>query len=46
MSRGKSKTMPMQISLGVEAVYYGIVLVENEKVKNTSARLERKIIDD
>ena len=29
MSQGKSKTMPMQIFLGVEAVYYGIVQVEN-----------------
>ena len=31
MSQGKSKTMPMQIFLGVEAVYYGIVEVENTK---------------
>ena len=29
MSQGKSKTMPMQIFWGVEAVYYGIVQVEN-----------------
>ena len=29
MSSGKSKTMPMQIFWGVEAVYYGIVQVEN-----------------
>ena len=29
MSQGKSKTMPMQTFLGVEAVYYGIVQVEN-----------------
>ena len=29
MSQGKSKTMPMQIFLGVEAVYYGIVQVVN-----------------
>ena len=28
MSSGKSKTMPMQIFWGVEAVYYGIVQVE------------------
>ena len=30
MSQGKSKTMPMQIFWGVEAVYYGIVQVENQ----------------
>ena len=30
MSQGKSKTMPMQIFGGVEAVYYGIVQVVNE----------------
>ena len=29
MSQGISKTMPMQIFLGVEVVYYGIVQVEN-----------------
>ena len=29
MSSGKPKTMPMQIFWGVEAVYYGIVQVEN-----------------
>ena len=29
MSQGKSKTMPMQIFLGVEVVYYGIVQVVN-----------------
>ena len=32
MSQGKSKTMPMQIFLGVEAVYYGIVQVENSTI--------------
>ena len=31
MSSGKSKTMPMQIFWGVEAVYYGIVQVENSE---------------
>ena len=30
MSQGKSKTMPMQFFWGVEAVYYGIVQVENQ----------------
>ena len=29
MSQEKSKTMPMQIFLGVKEVYYGIVQVEN-----------------
>ena len=29
ISQGKSKTMRMQIFWGVEAVYYGIVQVEN-----------------
>ena len=29
MSQEESKTMPMQISLGVKEVYYGIVEVEN-----------------
>ena len=28
MSQGKSKTMPMHIFWGLEAVYYGIVQVE------------------
>ena len=32
MSQGKSKTIPMQIFLGVEAVYYGIVQVVNYPV--------------
>ena len=38
MSQGKSKTMPMQIFLGVEAGYYGIVQVENwlKTVENAS----------
>ena len=31
MSQEKSKTMPMRIFLGVEAVYYGIVEVVNWK---------------
>ena len=30
MSSGKSKTMPMQMFWGVEAVYYGIVQEEND----------------
>ena len=30
MSQGKSKTMLMEMFLGVEAVYYGIVQVEND----------------
>ena len=29
MSQEQSKTMPMQIFLGVKEVYYGIVQVEN-----------------
>ena len=29
MSEEKSKTMPMQIFLGLKEVYYGNVLVEN-----------------
>ena len=29
MAQGKSKTMPMHIFRGVEAVYYGIVQIEN-----------------
>ena len=29
MSQEKSKTMPMQIFLGVKEVYYGIAQVEN-----------------
>ena len=29
MSRDKSKTMPMQIFLGVKEVYYGILQVES-----------------
>ena len=32
MPPGKSKTMPMQIFLGVEAMYYGIVQVENWEI--------------
>ena len=32
MSRGKSKTIPMQNFWWVEAVYYGIVQVVNELV--------------
>ena len=35
MSSGKSKTMPMQIIWGVEAVYYGIVQVENFYIQAT-----------
>ena len=31
MSQKKSKTMPMQIVFGVEAVYYGIVQAENTR---------------
>ena len=32
MSQEKSKTMPMQIVLGVKEVYYGIVQVENAQL--------------
>ena len=34
MSQGKSNTMPMQIFSGVEAVYYGIVQVENISIRD------------
>ena len=32
MPQGTSKTMPMQMFRAVEAVYYGIVQVENSKI--------------
>ena len=38
MSQGKSK-MPMQIFGGVEAVYYGIVQVENIALRHIAWRL-------
>ena len=42
MSQGKSKTMPMQIFLGVEAVYYGIVQVENSTENSENSGMEVK----
>ena len=42
MSQGKSKTMPMQIFLGIEAVYYGIVQVENSTENSGNSGIKVK----
>ena len=42
MSQGKSKTTPMQIFLGVEAVYYGIVQVENSTENSGNSGMKVK----